>query len=72
MWRLERLGRSLSALVEIVTRLSESEIGLCSLRESIDTTTAAGRLILHLFATLAEFEADRVCERTCAGPEAAR
>jgi len=72
IWKLDRLGRSLSDLVELVTRLSERGIGLCSLRESIDTTTAAGRLTLHLFAALAEFEADLVRERTRAGLDAAR
>ena len=72
VYKLDRLGRSLSDLVEVVTRLSEHSIGLRSLRESIDTTTAAGRLTLHVFAALAEFEADVVRERTRAGLEAAR
>jgi DNA invertase Pin-like site-specific DNA recombinase len=72
VYKLDRLGRSLSDLVEIVTRLGERGVGLRSLRESIDTTTAAGRLTLHVFAALAEFEADVVRERTCAGLEAAR
>lgn len=72
VWKLDRLGRSLSDLVDLVTCLSKRGIDICSLRESIDTTTAAGRLTLHLFAALAEFEADLVRERTRAGLEAAR
>jgi len=72
VWRLDRLGRSLRDLVEVVTGLAEREVGLCSLREAIDTTTPAGKLTFHVFAALAEFEADLVRERTRAGLAAAR
>jgi DNA invertase Pin-like site-specific DNA recombinase len=72
VYKLDRLGRSLHDLLEIVTLLGERGIGLRSLRESIDTTTPAGRLTLHVFAALAEFEADVLRERTRAGLEAAR
>lgn len=72
VYKLDRLGRSLADLIDIVTRIGERGIDLRSLRESIDTTTAAGRLTLHVFAALAEFEADVVRERTRAGLEAAR
>jgi DNA invertase Pin-like site-specific DNA recombinase len=72
VWRLDRLGRSLRELIDIVTQLGERGVGLRSLRESIDTTTPAGRLTFHIFAALAEFEADLVRERTRAGLEAAR
>jgi len=49
VWRLDRLGRSLRHLIEVVTGLDERGVGFRSLRESIDTTTAGGRLVFHLF-----------------------
>jgi DNA invertase Pin-like site-specific DNA recombinase len=72
VWKLDRLGRSLRDLVEVVVRLRDRGVGLRSLHESIDTTSAAGKLTFHLFAALAEFEADLVRERTRAGLVAAR
>jgi DNA invertase Pin-like site-specific DNA recombinase len=72
LWRLDRLGRSLKDLVEIVQSLEDREIGLHSLSESIDTTSAGGRLIFHVFASLSEFERNLISERTIAGLEAAR
>lgn len=72
VWKLDRLGRSLRDLIEIVTALNERGIGLRSLHESIDTTTPAGKLTFHVFAALAEFERDLVRERTRAGLAAAR
>jgi len=71
-WKLDRLGRSLRDLVDIVAALGERGIGLRSLQESIDTTTPAGKLTFHLFAALSEFEHDVVRERTRAGLAAAR
>ena len=71
-WRLDRLGRSLRDLVTVVHTLNERGVGLRSLRESIDTTTAAGRLTFHVFAALAQFEAETARERTRAGLAAAR
>jgi DNA invertase Pin-like site-specific DNA recombinase len=65
VWKLDRLGRSLRDLVEIVTALKERDIGLRSLHESIDTTTSVGKLTFHIFAALSEFEADVLRERTC-------
>src|SRR5436853_3735046 len=56
VWRLDRLGRSLRHLVDLIARLEQRHVAFRSLREAIDTTTAAGRLQLHLFAALAEFE----------------
>jgi hypothetical protein len=56
VWRLDRLGRSLRHLVELVGVLHEREIAFRSLTEAIDTNTPAGRLQLHLFAALAELE----------------
>ena len=71
IWRLDRLGRSLRDLVEVVTVLGDSGVGLRSLRESLDTTTPAGKLVFHVFAALAEFERDALSERTRAGLAAA-
>ncbi len=72
VWKLDRLGRSLRDLVDVVLRLKERGVELCSLHESIDTTSAVGKLTFHVFAALAEFEADLVRERTCAGLASAR
>ncbi len=57
VWRLDRLGRSLRHLIDTVTALDERGVGFRSLRESIDTTTAGGRLVFHLFGALAQFRA---------------
>ena len=72
VWRLDRLGRSLKDLVEIVHALEERGVGFQSLTENIDTTSAGGRLIFHVFAALAEFERNLIRERTIAGLAAAR
>lgn len=62
--RLDRLGRSVPHLVATVHDLAERGIGFRSLAESIDTTSAAGRLVLHIFAFLADFERELIRERT--------
>ena len=72
VWRLDRLGRSLQDLLVQVNTLQESGIQLVSLQESIDTSTAAGELIFHLFGALAQFEHNLIRERTRAGLQAAR
>ena len=72
LWRLDRLGRSLRDLVEIVTGLEDRAVGLRSLHEAIDTTTPTGKLTFQVFAALAEFEAEMGRERTRAGLAAAR
>jgi DNA invertase Pin-like site-specific DNA recombinase len=72
VWRLDRLGRSLRHLVGTVTELADRKVGFRSLHESIDTTTPGGRLVFHLFASLAEFERDLIRERTLAGLAGAR
>ena len=72
IWRLDRLGRSLKNLIELVERLEGAKVGLRSLQENIDTTSSGGRLVFHLFGALAEFERNLVRERTLAGLAAAR
>ena len=72
VWKLDRLARSLKDLVEIITDLNQREIGFKSLTEAIDTTSATGRLVFHIFGALAEFEHSLIRERTIAGLDAAR
>ena len=75
VWKLDRLGRNLTHLVNTVQDLSARGVGLRVLTgqgAQIDTTTAAGRLVFGIFAALAEFEGDLIRERTMAGLEAAR
>jgi DNA invertase Pin-like site-specific DNA recombinase len=72
VWRLDRLGRSLQHLIEVVAELAERGIGFKSLSEEIDTTTPGGKLVFHVFGALAEFERDLIRERTQAGLAAAR
>ena len=72
VWRLDRLGRSLKNLIELMNLLEERGIGFQSLQESIDTTTSGGKLIFHIFGALAEFERNLIRERTRAGLAAAR
>ncbi len=71
VWRLDRLARSLRHLLQLIDELDGRGVGFRSLSESIDTTTATGRLVLHLFGALGEFERDLLRERTTAGLEAA-
>jgi DNA invertase Pin-like site-specific DNA recombinase len=72
VWRLDRLGRSLKHLIETVTALKEQGIAFQSITENIDTSTATGQLVFHLFGALAEFERRLIKERTMAGLQAAR
>jgi len=72
VWRLDRLGRSLKHLIELISKLEQKEIGFKSLMESMDTTTSGGKLVFHIFGALAEFESDLIKERTGAGLAAAR
>lgn len=72
VWRLDRLGRSLKHLIEVVEDLEERGIGFASLQEGFDTTTSGGKLIFQIFGALAEFEKNLIRERTMAGLEAAR
>ncbi len=75
VWKLDRLGRSLHHLVNVVQQLTDQNIGLRVLTgqgAAIDTTTAAGKLVFGIFAALAEFERELIRERTIAGLAAAR
>ena len=72
VWKLDRLGRSLRNLIDIIQQLNDQDIGFQSIRESIDTTTTGGKLVFHIFSALAEFERDLIAERTKAGLQAAR
>ena len=71
VWRLDRLGRSLPHLIETIGALEARGVGFRSLTESIDTTTSGGRLILHVFGALGQFERDLIRGRTKAGLTAA-
>jgi DNA invertase Pin-like site-specific DNA recombinase len=72
VWKLDRLARSMKQLIETVEGLEEKGIGFRSLTEAIDTTTAGGKLVFHVFGALAEFERSIIRERTRAGLDAAR
>ena len=73
VWRLDRLGRSMSHLVSVVTELKSKGIGFKSLCDGdIDTTTASGELVFNIFAALSQFERELIRERTRAGLSAAR
>jgi DNA invertase Pin-like site-specific DNA recombinase len=70
--RLDRLGRSLRELLEIVEQLKERGVALVSLEEKIDTASAAGELVFHVFGAIAQFERRLIAERTRDGVAAAR
>jgi len=72
VWKLDRLGRSLTHLVQLVMDLESRGIGLISLNDPVDTTTAQGRLVFRIFASLAEFERELIRERTVAGLASAK
>ena len=72
VWRLDRLGRSLKDLIELVNQLEERKIGFKSLQDPVDTTSPGGMLVFHIFGALAEFERNLIRERTKAGLAAAR
>lgn len=72
VYKLDRLGRSLKHLLEIVELFNQKEVGLQSISDSIDTTTPQGRLFFNISASFAEFEKDLIRERTKAGLDAAR
>ena len=72
VWRLDRLGRSLKDLIARAEALHEQGVGLRSLHENIDTDSASGQLVFHIFGALAQFERALIRERTRAGLAAAR
>ena len=72
VWRLDRLGRSLAHLIQVIQQLQTANIGFRSVQENMDTTTSGGQLIFHIFGALAEFERSLIRERTQAGLAAAR
>ncbi len=72
VWRLDCLGRSLPHLIDTINLIGSKGVGFRSLTESIDTTTASGRLVFHMMGALAEFERALMIERTKAGMKAAK
>jgi len=72
VWKLDRLGRSLSHLLTIVNTLRERQVAFRSLTEGMDTSTASGELLFHVFGALAQYERALLKERVVAGLAAAR
>lgn len=72
IWKLDRLGRSLKHLIEVVEALGEQGVNFESLQDGFDTSTANGRLVFHIFCSLAQFERELTRERTMAGLASAR
>ena len=72
VWKLDRMGRSLQHLTKIVNDLMKRGVDVISLNDPVDTTTAQGKLMFNMFASLAEFEKDLIRERTMAGLTSAR
>jgi DNA invertase Pin-like site-specific DNA recombinase len=72
VWKLDRLGRTVKGLIELVDRLQGCKVEFRSLTESIDTSTAQGRMFFHVIAAFAQMERDLIRERTRAGLDAAR
>ena len=72
VWKLDRLSRSLKDLLHILERIESAKAGFRSLTEAVDTTTAAGRMLMQMIGSFAEFERSMIRERTRAGLEAAR
>jgi DNA invertase Pin-like site-specific DNA recombinase len=72
VWKLDRLGRSLSHLLAIVTSLKDRQVAFRSLTKGMDTTTASGELLFHVFGALAQYERALIQERVVAGLVAAR
>lgn len=72
VWKLDRLGRSLPHLIDVMTGLRERGVGFRSLTESLDTTTAMGEFLFHVFGALAQYERALIRERVKAGLDAAR
>mgnify|MGYP002516320791 FL=1 len=71
VYKFDRLGRSMKDLLDIISVLQNKEVGIYSIMDNIDTASASGKLMMHIFASLAEFERDLIIERTQAGRRAA-
>lgn len=72
VYKLDRLGRNMKDLLSIIEQLQQKNVSLVSLRDNIDTGSTTGKLVLHIFASLAEFERDLIKERTAEGRVAAK
>ena len=72
IWKLDRLGRSISGLIALAATLSERQVDFRSLTDGFDTATPSGRLLFHILASVAEMERELIRERTIAGLAAAR
>jgi DNA invertase Pin-like site-specific DNA recombinase len=72
VWKLDRLGRSLKDLIDLVTKMQQMEVSFLSIQDGINTNTATGRFTFNIFASLAEFEREIISERTKAGLNSAR
>ncbi|ARC35992.1 recombinase family protein [Paracoccus yeei] len=72
VFKLDRLGRSVLHLADLLVRFQKDGIHFCSLSEGINTTTPGGKLVYHLFSAFAEFQRDIIVENTMAGLDAAR
>lgn len=72
VWKLDRIGRSMKHLIELMEFFDKNEVNFVSLQEKIDTSTATGRMLFHIMAALAQFEREMIQERTQAGLSAAR
>lgn len=72
VWKLDRLGRSLKELIQLISQLADKGVEFKSLNESIDTTTPVGKLTFHIFCALAEFEREIIRQRTVEGLKSAR
>ncbi len=72
VWKLDRLGRDLAHLIELVNHFADKKVTFCSINDKIDTSSPAGKLIFHIFCSLAEFERAQTRERTIAGLRAAK
>jgi len=72
VWKLDRLGRSLRDLVDLINYFEGKDVGFTSIEDRIDTTTPVGQFTFHVFAAVAQFERDIIRVRTLAGLKAAR
>lgn len=72
VWKLDRLGRSLIDLIDLITKMQQLDVSFLSIQDGINTNTATGRFTFNIFASLAEFEREIISERTRAGLTSAR